>query len=426
MRKIDRRIVIVGSILIIVILAYGIMRFLAAQRPPSPMRQSIEARRFVKIEQVKYADIPASVTESGRLTSVAQVDIISEAAGKIEPGKVPLKKGAGFSKGDVLFVVYPDEAILSLKARKSQYQNTLAGILPDLAIDYPEYEEGYRKFFSSITVDKPLPPLPEINNDQLKIFLASRNVISEYYNIQRDELQLNRRTVTAPFDGTFMEVYMEVGAYANAGGRVARAIRTDQLELEVPLTRNDAAWVKIGDPVKVTSRDGSVTWEGHVIRKSKFVDENTQSQAIFVRLDNGDNQALMAGEYLLATFPVRPYEKVMEIPRNAVFNTDEVFLVKSGRLAKASINIIKDNERTYLFNGLNAGDTLVVQQLINVSEGTLVVTDADEAPPGPRMGQGRPGQPQAGAQGGQGSTGAENQKSEKENRQDRTNRSAQN
>jgi hypothetical protein len=387
------------------------------------MRQAIEARRFVRIERVEYDDIPAAVTEPGRLTSVAAVDIVSEASGKIETGEVPLKKGAAFSKGDVLFVIYPDEAILSLKARKSQYQNTLAGIIPDLAIDYPAYEQGYREFFNSISVGRPLPPLPEINNDQLKIFLASRNVISEYYNIQRDELQLRRRTVTAPFDGTYLEVNMEVGAYANAGSRVAHAIRTDQLELEVSLRRTDAAWVRIGDPVTVTSKDGSADWEGHVIRKSDFVDENTQRQEVFVRLDNGGSQALLAGEYLLATFPVRPINDVMEIPRNAVFNFDEVFLVKSGRLAKANINVIKENERTLIFNGLNEGDTLVIQQLINVSEGTLVMTDADQES-GTRMGQGRPGQPQAAAPAGEGNQGGESQK--KDQQPERINRSAQN
>lgn len=378
MRRIDRRIVIVVSALFIILLAYGIMRFLAAQKPPPPVRQSVEARRFVRIELVDYDNIPAAIVEPGRVSSVAEVDIISEASGKIEQGRVTLKKGAGFSRGDVLFVVYPDEAMLALKARKSRYQNTLAGILPDLAIDYPEYEEGYQKFFSSISVDEPLPPLPEINNDQLKIFLASRNVISEYYGIQSDELQLQRRTVTAPFDGTFTEVNMEVGAYTNAGGRVARAIRTDQLEVEVPLMRSDATWVTIGDPVSVRSDETSANWEGHVIRKSKFVDENTQRQSIFVRVNDGGSQALMAGEYLTVTFPVRPIENVMEIPRNAVFNFNEVFLVKSGRLAKASINIVKENERTLFFNGLIEGDTLVVQQLINVSEGTMVVTDADQ------------------------------------------------
>jgi len=414
MRKIDRRIVIVASVVFILILAYGIMRFLAAMKPPPPMRQVVEARRFVRIDVVRYSDIPAAIVEPGRLSSVAEVDIISEAAGKIEPGQVPLKKGAGFSKGDVLFVVYPDESILSLKARKSQYQNILASILPDLVIDYPDHEQAFRDFFSSISVDKPLPPLPEIDNDQLKIFLASRDVISEYYNIQRDELQLNRRTVTAPFDGTYIEVSMEVGAYANAGGRVARAIRTDQLEQEVPLRRSDAAWVKIGDPVSVTTKDG-IIFKGRVIRKSKFVDENTQRQSVFIHMENGGSQSLMAGEYFVATFPVRPITHVMEIPRNAVFNFDEVFLVKSGRLSKATIHVVKENERTLFFNGLDEGDTLVVQQLINVSEGTLVMTDAEQAP-GPRTGQGRPGQAQAG----------EGQNSGQNHRQDRDTRKAQN
>jgi multidrug efflux pump subunit AcrA (membrane-fusion protein) len=423
MRKIDRRIVIVFSAAFIVVVAYGIMRFLAAQRPDPPVRRSIEARRFVRYELVDYSNISSDVVEPGRLSSVAEVDIISEASGKIEAGEVPLKKGAGFSKGDVLFVVYPDEAILSLKARKSQYQNTLASILPDLVIDYPEHEPSYRDFFSSISVDEPLPSLPEIDNDQLKIFLASRGVISEYYNIQRDELQLRRRTVTAPFNGTYIQVNMEVGAYTNTGGRVARAIRTDQLELEVPLRRTDAAWIKIGDPVSVSTKDGASTWKGRVIRKSKFVDENTQRQEIFVRLDNGGSQPLMAGEYLVATFTVRPIQNVMEIPRNAVFNFDEVFLVKSGRLVKARINMIKENERTLLFNGLNEGDTVVVQQLINVSEGTLVQTDADQAS-NPRMGQGMPVRSPSGPPG---TPGNEDGKSKREKKkQDRADRREQN
>ena len=127
------------------------------------MRRTVEARRFVKIEPVAYTSIPSQVSGPGRLASVAEVDIVSEAAGKIEPGKVALKKGASFSKGEVLFVIYPDEAILSLKARKSQYQNTLASILPDLDIDFPETEDAFMSFFTSISVDKPLPPIPEIS-----------------------------------------------------------------------------------------------------------------------------------------------------------------------------------------------------------------------------------------------------------------------
>jgi len=402
MRKIDRRIVIVVSVIFILGLAYGLMRFLIAQKEEPPVRRSIESRRYVKVEPVKYKSISSSISKPGRLSSIAEIDIVAEASGKIEAGNISLKKGASFSKGDVLFVVYPDEALLSLKARKSQYQNTLASIIPDLVIDFPEDEESFGQFFASIDVDKPLPPMPEIEDNKLKIFLASRNVISEYYNIQRDELQLKRRTVRAPFNGTYKEVYMELGAYTNTGGRVARAIRTDHLELEVALTIVDAAWINKGDPVSITSENTSYSWKGKVIRKSQFVDENTQSQTIFISIPYNHKQPLLAGEYFKAQFPVRPIEGVMEIPRNSVFNSDEVFVARSGRLAKEKINIIKVNESTLIFNGLTEGDSVVVQQLINVSEGTLVQVDKGEQqmrPGGPGDApQGRPAA-QAGSDG---------------------------
>ncbi len=397
MRKIDRRIVIVVSVIFILGLAYGLMRFLIAQKEEPPVRRSLESRRYVRVEPVKYTNISSSVSKPGRLSSIAEIDIVAEASGKIEAGNVTLKKAASFSKGDVLFVVYPDEAILSLKARKSQYQNTLAGIIPDLVIDFPEAEEAFNQFFSSIDVEKPLPPMPEIKDNTLKIFLASRNVISEYYSIESDELQLKRRTVRAPFNGTYKDVYMELGAYTNTGGRVARAIRTDQLELEVPLVIADAAWISKGDPVTVTSENTSLSWKGKVIRKSQFVDENTQSQTIFISIPYNPKQPLLAGEYFVAHFPVRPIEGVMEIPRNSVFNTDEVFVARSGRLAKEKINILKINNSTLIFNGLPEGDSVVVQQLINVSEGTLVQVDKDEQ----QMRTSGPGGPPQGPPAGQ-------------------------
>ncbi len=97
---------------------------------------------------------------------------------------------------------------------------------------------------------------------------------------------------------------------------------------------------------------------------------------------------MLAGEWLVAHFAVRPIEGVMEIPRNSVFNTDEVFVARSGRLAKEKINVIKLNQSTLIFNGLAEGDSVVVQQLINVSEGTLVQVDKDVAQ---QMGPGGPG-----------------------------------
>ena len=60
------------------------------------------------------------------------------------------------------------------------------------------------------------------------------------------------------------------------------------------------------------------------------------------------------------------------MPRNAVINGDEFFVVVNGRLEKRKANIIKTNEATAIINGIDEGEWLVVQPLINVLEGTMV------------------------------------------------------
>ncbi len=377
MKNIDRRIVILAAFIFIVGLAFGIMKFLIAQKEDPFRRPPVVAKRYVKTEVVDYKTIVSPVKAPGRVNSIANVDIIAEASGKLIVSDVALKKGASFSKGDILFTVYPDEAALALKSRKSQFLNQLANLLPDIAIDFTDYEQTFRSFFNSIDINKKLPEFPSIENEKLKIFLASRNILSDYYSILKDELQLNRHTIKAPFSGTYAEVYLEVGAYTNMGGRVANAIRTDILEVEVPLERFDAEWVKIGDRVTVHSDIKSMDWNGKVLRKSQFVDPQTQSQNIYIQINNNKQKSVLVGEYLQVTFSGHPIENAMEVPRNVVFNTNEVFVVENQRLSKRIINIIKLNEKTLIFNGLEEGELLVTQPLVNVQEGTLVELQQD-------------------------------------------------
>jgi len=361
-------------LIIIVASSAMLMAFLISLRK-EPARQEVkEVKRYVKAEVVRYSTISSGVVARGRLASTREVMLVSEAAGKIEEGDVALKKGANFKKGDCLFSIYKDEAELALQSRKSSYLNLIANLLPDIKIDYPGNYDSFKKFFASIKFNKPLPALPELkdNNEQLQIFLASRNVLADYFNIKREEKALSRYSIFAPFDGSFVQVNMEAGAYTNIGGQVGKIIRTDDLELEVPVETQFSEWIKMGDAVKVTMADEVKNAFGEVVRKAAFVDPSTQSRSIFVRLSNIENGEFLAGEYLNAEFPGQPVKDVMEIPRNAVFNFDQVFYVNDGKLKKGNIKIVKMNEQSILFNGLPEGTILVVQPLINAKENNLV------------------------------------------------------
>ena len=342
-----------------------------SMKPEPPRRPDSDAKRFVKAEAVVYSEIASPLVREGRVVSGNDVLLVAEAAGKIEQGDVPLKKGTSFKKGQLLATIYKDEAELALKAKKSSFLNTLTNILPDLKIDFPDDYQTYFDFFSNVKLDENLPDLPDPQDGKLKIFLSSRSVLNEYYGILQDEKNLERRSLYAPFDGTFTQVNFEVGAYVNAGGQIARMIRTDLLEVEVPVESENSRWIKIGDQVNVQSYNKD-PMKGMVVRKADFVEPSTQSRSVFVRVRDFSNDDLLAGEYKVVEFPGQKIDGAMEIPRNSIFNSNEVFTVVDGELKKAEINILKINETSLLFNGLGEGTMVVVEPLINVRENLAV------------------------------------------------------
>lgn len=363
---------IVVTLIVLLGGSFALSELFVSLKPDPPRRPASDAKRFVKVETINYSEIVSPLFREGRAVSSNEVLLVSEASGKIEAGKVTLKKGASFRKGDLLARIYKDEVELALKASKSRFLNSFTNMLPDIKVDFPEQYNQFLSFFNSVDLNMNLPDLPIADNEKLKIFLASRNILSDYYGIRQDEKRLSRHTFYAPFDGTFTLVNFEVGAYVNAGGQIAKMIRTDQLEIEVPVENTQSSWIKIGDKVNVYSQDKSSFSPGTVVRKSNFVDPASQSRSIFVQVSNPGKANLLAGEYKLVEFPGQQISNAMEIPRSAVFNSNEVFVVIDGKLKKRVLNILKWNETTLIFDGLEAGMKLVVEPLINVQENSPV------------------------------------------------------
>ncbi len=368
----ERKTVVMITMTGILIVSFVGMGFLASLKKNPPVRPAEEVKRAVRVAQIQYSDIQSPVIALGRVVSEQEVTLSSEVRGQILQGDVPLKKGQSFKKGDVLIKIYDKETRLGLLAAKSRFLKNIATLLPDYKVDYPASFDRWKNFFDSIDIKKPLPELPAIKSDKEKIFLASRNILSEYYSIKQSEELLNKYEIEAPFNGSFTNVNFEVGAIANPGSMLANIIQTDSLEVEIPVEVDDARWINNGESVKLTTEDGDIQWQGVVVRKSDFVDPQTQSIATFVKVKNNKSQTLYKGQYVKAIFAGADLKSVMEIPRNAVFNHNEVFVVNDERLKKEEIEIVKINQRTIIFRGIDAGNYVVSEPLVNAVENTLV------------------------------------------------------
>jgi len=350
--------------------AFGVYKLLGSFGTDPEEKAREESKFYVQTEKVTYVSNSAKIIETGRLLSQQKVDLSAEVQGQIIAGNVVLREGTNFKKGDLLIRIFDEEARNNLKASKSRFLNSIAGILPDIKIDYPESFDKYVAFFNTVKIAEPLPPLPQLDSEKEKVFLASRNVLNEYYIIKSAEIRLSRYRQYAPFDGTFTTVFLEPGSVANPGSRIASMIRTDKLELEVPVRIGDAYWINVGDKIKLFTKDRHLSWQGTVVRKSNFMDPSSQTITIYIAVSPEKNKPLYQGQYLLAEFASKTLEGSMAIPRNAIFNTDKVFIVEDGQLKKSRINVLKTNERTIIFSGLPEGADLVVEPLVNAKEGS--------------------------------------------------------
>ncbi len=287
-------------------------------------------------------------------------------------GDVSFNVGESFSKGDLLVKIDDEIELYNMKSRKSSFLNSVAGMLPDLRVSFPENYEEWNSFMESIDVDKKLPDLPEISTTQERVYMASRNILTNYYTIKSAEASFLYYHIYAPFDGTITEVSLEEGAVANPGSKLGKIIDTKMLELEVPVEIGNAKWLKIGQSVKVSDDKKSSSWIGKIVRKSQNVNPTTQSINVYVSINSTSKNPLYKGEYLSANFSGIKLFNVMEIPRKAVFNQNEVFIVNDGLLEKKEIKIEKINKDKVYFSGLDNEVNIVAEPLINASENTKV------------------------------------------------------
>jgi membrane fusion protein (multidrug efflux system) len=325
------------------------------------------------MKTVEYKNFNTSVEALGQIISTQPIDIVAEVSGKIVKGDVVLRKARNFNKGALLFRVDNGEVILNLKSQRSNFLNALVLMLSDLKLDFPDEFDKWNNYFLGIDISRSIPNLPTINSDREKTFVATKNILGQFYSIKSAEERLSKYEVYAPYSGTITDVYTDAGSVANPGTRIVKVMRTDQLELELPVRKEDIQWIKIGTNVQLFSEDKRQSANGKVVRMSNTLDPNTQSINVYISV-NPRGMKLYEGMYLVAKLAGRSINNAMEIDRKAVFDNNKVYVMTADSLLEQRIiTVHKVNTETILCSGLDKGAKVVNDNLLGLSESVKVV-----------------------------------------------------
>ncbi len=348
----------------IIVVAFGATAIMLNGKKDPRRNQSKTASLFVKTTKPITTTVETDALYHGRVNSLANIDVAAEVSGRILAGNIVLKDGATFRKGDVLFRIYSEDVVAQLKASKSSFMQTLAMVLPDISVDFPSEFQKWNTFFSQIDLEKPLPMLPECKSNKERIFMASQNVLTSYYNLKQAEINLEKYTVHALFSGSIVTAAKQVGDMANTGTTVASVIRTDQLEVVVPIQTLDYAWIKVGDQAVLTTASGQ-NIEAKVTRIGGSVDEDTQSINTYLRPVAGQNIHLLQGEYVDVSFPGKKLTGLL-IPREALVGSNQVYQLNNGKLELHDIEVVRQMADTYLIAKMDTLLPVVVESVASI------------------------------------------------------------
>jgi len=358
--------------IIIIIVSIIIMVSLFSFRTDPPKTPASPLVKIVDIQVADLQDISSEITGLGRLASALPLVLFSEVSGVVIEGSVPFQPAQYFNKGDLILKIDDRQIQLDIKSAKSDFLNALSSVLPEIKVDFPTEFQVWESYFNQCDVTKPLPPLPEPQNQKIKLFLSRFNVYKLYFTVRNLEIRLEKHYFFAPFSGSIISADSRIGSIVRNGSRLGEVINLENLEVDIPVPAEDIAWIDKGKSVGLESVELGKQWQGQIVRIGNSIDPRTQSVSVFVRLIEDTNREIFEGIYLKAHIPGKTVKNALSVPRKVLYEDNYLYCIKDGRLDYREVKIARrQTDSVIITEGIAEGDTVVAEVMQGVASGML-------------------------------------------------------
>lgn len=336
----------------------------------SPAKGGALAIKEFRTQRVSTKSVERSISLTGRIIPLQRIDVVSEVQGTVMPSKKRFKEGMRFRKGETLLRLEDTKFRYNLTAQKSQFLSALILAMSDIQLDYPEAFDTWNSFLKRVKVDKPLPVLPETRNEQLRYFLASKNILNLYYGIQSSEETLRDYRIVAPFNGAITKAMVNSGDLVRPGVKVGEFIQTDTYEVKAAVAASDLPMLKVGQQVQLYARNIKKEVTGTIKRIGQSVDVSTQAVAIFLEVSDVD---LKEGMYLEGGVQVGGFEDAYEIPKEILSRDNHVLVIRDSTVVAKPVTLLELNSKSAVVQGLSSGDLLIIDEVTDPIQGLRAI-----------------------------------------------------
>jgi HlyD family secretion protein len=360
-----------------------------------------------QLAKVETGDIARSVVATGKVQPITKVEVKSKASGIVT--RLDTDINANVHKGQILAQLDQQEILDQVAAQKAQLQaaeanshaasasienDKVAASAPDLPMYKSAYDRAQHMADQGIVSRQALEDsqqkylaaanardraVAQIAVDTARLHQAEAQVIQAQASLKQLEEQLSYTTITAPMDATVLSRDVEVGNAVSSIlvlGSTATLVMTlgdtHQVYVLGKVDESDIGKVYLGQAARIKVQSFRDKTFGGVVTKISPLGvekDNVTTFEVRVSIDNPGGE-LKANMTANAEIVLEEHKHVLTVPEQAViFDKDRNATVqvpddkgKDGRRAVPIRVGLSNGSRTEILSGINAGDTVILQQ----------------------------------------------------------------
>ncbi|MDR1829949.1 MAG: efflux RND transporter periplasmic adaptor subunit [Candidatus Fibromonas sp.] len=279
-----------------------------------------KAKKEVNLEVIYpvLEDIVQTITATGRLQPIDQVDIGTEVSGTVS--KIYTDFNQNVTKGQVLLEIDPQKAKAKVEQTKAAYRS---------AVNETQYQKRNYDRISEL-FQKGSVAATDLETAEYRYKNAQSSLTSARSNLEQAELDLQNCIIKSPIDGIVLNRAVEAGqtvaASLSAPTLFTLARDLTQMEVKADVDEADIGQVKTGQRVEFSvDAFPSDKFSGEVqeVRLSPNILSNVVTYTVIIRASN-PNQKLLPGMTANCEIVVEEALQVLTIPMRALqFKPDQ-------------------------------------------------------------------------------------------------------
>jgi len=327
------------------------------------------------VANLKSTAVP--VTSQGSIKAKTYIKLVAEVSGRVTHMAKLKFNGGFFKKGDLLLSIDDTDYRLAMSRAKAQVAAANQQLIR------AETEAGQAKYdLKQIGRDPSKSTSYALREPQLAE--ARANLQAAQAELKIAELQMQRTSVVAPFDGRVVSKEVDIGQYVSVGTLLADIYSTESVTVMLPLSlqQTDLLGIKLRsnqpliDAIKIqlTAEYASrlYKWSASLSHTEGEIDVRNRLVSLVAEVKSPyakdkqfiDRPPLTPGMFVKAE--LTGLEKdIIKLPRKVLRYGGNVWLIDENNLLQIqSVEILsKDRDFVYIKSGVNQGDKVIINSI---------------------------------------------------------------